>query len=226
MAPFPPTLGVILAGGLARRMGGIDKPLLRLQGQTLLVHVVNRLSPQCECLILNANGDGSRFAGIGLPVVSDTASGHPGPLAGVLAGLEWAARNKPSVQWIVSVPGDTPFIPVNLVERLHAARSPSQSAIACAASGSREHYATGLWAVSLRHNLQEALTIRGIRRVEDWAKSHGLATATWPIEPMDPFFNINTHEDLAAAAAMLGDTRVGSRRLGNAGCSNQEDEND
>ncbi|HZH11329.1 MAG TPA: molybdenum cofactor guanylyltransferase MobA [Microvirga sp.] len=203
MGPFPATLGVILAGGLSRRMGGNDKTLLRLQGQTLLAHVTNRLGPQCESIVLSANGDPSRFAETGLPVVPDTVPDHPGPLAGLLAAMDWCVSKKPFVEWIVSVPCDTPFIPTDLVERLHAARNDSHGAMACAASGSRQHYVTGLWSVSLRERLRRALVLDGMRRVEDWVKSHDFAIAVWPLEPIDPFFNINTPADLGLAASML-----------------------
>lgn len=212
MAPFHATLGVILAGGLSRRMGGTDKTLLRLQGRTLIEHVADRLAPQCESMVINANGDASRFAETGLPVVPDSVPDHPGPLAGILAGMEWAAKNKPIVKWVVSVPGDTPFIPMDLVERLHTARDNSRSAVACAESGSRPHYTTALWPISLRDYLLQALVSEGTRRVEDWAKAHGLVTVSWPTDPIDPFFNINTPDDLRTAALLSIDPR-GSKRL-------------
>lgn len=223
MAPRPDTLGVILAGGLARRMGGIDKTLLRLDGQTLLAHVVSRLTPQCDGILLNANSDASRFAAIDLPVAPDTVPNYPGPLAGLLAAMDWSIGNRPSVRWIVSVPGDTPFIPANLVERLHAAREASPSAIAHAASGSRQHYTTGLWPVSLRDHLHDALVLGGTRRVEEWVKPHDPAIAVWPSEPVDPFFNINTPDDLRVAAAMLSRTPLSPIKLGNDGAWTQED---
>ncbi|WP_445503653.1 molybdenum cofactor guanylyltransferase MobA [Microvirga sp. G4-2] len=223
MAPYPATLGVILAGGLARRMGGGDKPLLMLEGRTLLAHVKQRLAPQCECVILNANGEPSRFIATCLPIVADSVSDHPGPLAGILTALEWTAQNQSAIKWVVSVPCDTPFIPADLVEHLHAAGSTTQCAIAYAASGPHEHHAIGLWPVALRHDLRHALTVKGMRRVEDWAKEHGAAAAIWPAEPFDPFFNINTPEDLDAASTMLRDPSLLSRRLGNDGCGEQED---
>jgi molybdopterin-guanine dinucleotide biosynthesis protein A len=201
--PYPETLGVILAGGLARRMGGSDKPLLKLGGRTLLSIVEKRLSEQCAGVILSANGDLSRFSGINLPVFQDTISGHQGPLAGVLTALEWAAIHRPSVAWVVSVPGDTPFIPNNLVQRLHTARASSHMRLACAASGSHEHYTTCLWPVDLRHDLRHALIVEGTRRTGEWVKAHGLGTVSWPTEPFDPFFNINTPEELDVARAMM-----------------------
>jgi len=212
MVSHPSTLGVILAGGLSRRMGGVEKTLLRLQGRTLLEHVAHRLAPQCESLILNANGNASRFDETSLPVVPDSVPDYPGPLAGILAAMEWAASNKPFVEWIVSTPSDTPFIPLDLVDRLHAARNNSRSAVACAASGSQPHYTTALWPISLRDHLRQALVSEDIRRVEDWVKRHDLAMASWPNEPSDPFFNINTPDDLRAAT-MLSNALLGSKRL-------------
>ena len=203
MAPHPATLGVILAGGLARRMGGGDKPLLELGGESLLASVEQRLNPQCDGLILNANGEPSRLSETRLPVVPDTVPGHPGPLAGVLAALEWAAIHRSSIAWVISVPGDTPFIPHDLVARLHSVREATHMPLACAASGFHEHYTICLWPVELRHDLRHALTIEGVRRVEDWAKKRGLATASWPTEPFDPFFNINTPEELIAARVLV-----------------------
>ncbi|MEZ0169757.1 molybdenum cofactor guanylyltransferase MobA [Microvirga sp. TS319] len=203
MAPYPATLGVILAGGLARRMGGGDKPLLTLGGQTLLASLEERLGPQCEGLVLNANDDPLRFAETGLPVVPDSVPGRPGPLAGVLAALEWTAVHRPFVEWVISVPGDTPFIPEDLVSRLHAEREAARQPLACAASGSHEHYAICLWPVALRQDLRHALTLEGVRRMEDWSRKRGLATATWATEPFDPFFNINTPEELIAAQSIV-----------------------
>ncbi|MCG7391940.1 molybdenum cofactor guanylyltransferase MobA [Microvirga sp. ACRRW] len=202
MTSHPATLGVILAGGLARRMGGGDKPLLRLGSQSLLAHVAQRLAPQCESLILNANGDPSRFAMWDMPVVQDSVAGHPGPLAGILSALDWAASEKPSIAWVLSVPGDTPFIPLDLVMRLHEAREKARARLACAESGAHRHFTTGLWPVDLRHDMRRALTSGDIHRVEDWMSSHGFTTAAWPTEPFDPFFNINTPDELIAAQAI------------------------
>jgi molybdopterin-guanine dinucleotide biosynthesis protein A len=204
----PPTLGVILAGGLSRRMDGGDKPLLRLGAHTLLEHVAGRLAPQCEGLILNANGDPSRFRSAGIPVVPDSISGHPGPLAGILAGLEWAAARCPETEWAVSVPGDTPFIPSDLVRRLHEARREAGLPLACAASGATIHYAVGLWPIDLRHELHRAIAEQNMRRLGDWMKLHGCAEAAWTADPFDPFFNINTPEELAQADGLLRRERL------------------
>ncbi len=203
MSPSPSTLGVILAGGLSRRMGGGDKTLLSIGGRTLLELVSTRLAPQCDALILNANGDPSRFGRMALPVVPDGVLDCPGPLAGILAALEWAALHRPSTQWVVSVPGDTPFVPEDLVHRLQEAREAAGLPLACASSGSQPHYAVGLWPVRLRHDLRHAITARGIRSIKDWGSLHGMAQASWPSEPLDPFFNINTPDDLDRAKAMV-----------------------
>nr|WP_198157675.1 molybdenum cofactor guanylyltransferase MobA [Methylobacterium nodulans] len=201
---MPPTLGVILAGGLARRMGGGDKPLLRLGGQTLLARVAARFAPQCAAgLILNANGDPARFAGaFAGPVVPDPIPGAPGPLAGVLAALDHAAAHHPEVDFVASVAGDTPFLPADFVARLHASRAAAGTPLATAVSGGRSHFVDGLWPVALREDLRAALVEQGLRRVGQWIADHGAAQAEWPAEPVDPFLNLNTPEDLAVAEAI------------------------
>jgi molybdopterin-guanine dinucleotide biosynthesis protein A len=199
--------GVVLAGGLARRMGGGDKPLREIGGRTILARVVARLAPQCECLLLSANGDPLRFASFGLPVVADGVKNYPGPLAGILAGLDWAVAHRPSAQWIVSAPGDCPFLPQDLVVRLRQAVSAQGAELAVAASQGRSHPVIGLWSVALREALRDALVVEGIRKVGEWAGRYSVATVAWPAEPLDPFFNANTVEDLAEAerlAAMEG----------------------
>ena len=197
--PHPPTLGLILAGGLARRMGGGDKPRMRVGGQSILFRVIERLRPQCALLLLNANGDPRRFADTGLPVVADDIPDFAGPLAGILAGLDWAARHAPDIADVVSVPGDCPFLPRDLVARLHAARSKSGRPLACARSGDWRHPVIGLWPVALRGDLRHALTVEGLRKIELWTARHGVALADWPAQPFDPFFNVNTPEDAAEA---------------------------
>jgi molybdopterin-guanine dinucleotide biosynthesis protein A len=183
-------------------MGGGDKPLLQLGGRSLLDHVQERLAPQCEHLILSANGEARRFAELSLTVVPDTLPGYLGPLAGILTALEWTAAHRPNIEWVASVPGDTPFLPVDLIQRLHAAREASGKALACAASAGRSHFAAGLWPVRLRHDLNHALG-EDVRSIRHWAEPHGLAVVAWAVEPLDPFLNINTPEDLAEAGALL-----------------------
>ena len=192
-------LGLVLAGGLARRMGGGDKPRTMIGGQTILARVIERLAPQCTRAILNANGDPSRFADAKLPVIADDVPDFAGPLAGVLAGLDWAAANAPGTEYIASVPGDCPFLPRDLVARLHHARLAENKPLACARSGEWRHPVVALWPVALRDDLRQALTGEGLRKIEIWTARHGIALADWPAEPVDPFFNINTPEDAAAA---------------------------
>jgi molybdopterin-guanine dinucleotide biosynthesis protein A len=193
------TLGLVLAGGLARRLGGGDKPRTTIGGQTILSRVIDRLGPQCTRLILNANGDPARFADTRLPVVADDVPDFAGPLAGVLAGVDWAAANVPGVEYVASVPGDCPFLPRDLVARLHKARFAEKQPLACARSGEWRHPVVALWPVALRDDLRRAVTQEGLRKIEVWTARHGVALAAWPAEPVDPFFNVNTPEDAAAA---------------------------
>jgi molybdopterin-guanine dinucleotide biosynthesis protein A len=196
------TLGVVLAGGLARRMGGGDKPLRLLAGRALLDHVLARLRPQVAGVVLNANGDPARFAAYGLPVVPDGLADFPGPLAGVLAALDWMAERRPEHPWLVSVPGDSPLIPHDLVARLHAARAAAGVPLACARSGGWTHPPVGLWPVALRDDLRAAL-LGGERKIDRWTARHGVAHADWDTAPHDPFFNANTPEELAEAERLL-----------------------
>jgi molybdenum cofactor guanylyltransferase len=193
------TIGVVLAGGLARRMGGGDKPMRQIGGRTILDHVVARIAPQCHRLVLNANGDPARFAPFGLPVIADTVEDYPGPLAGVLAALDWTAANRPEAEWVVSAAGDCPFLPRDLVARLHQARTAENAQLAVAASGEQTHPVIGLWSVGLRDELRHALVGEGIRKIDRWTARYRLATVSWSAEPVDPFFNANTVEDLAEA---------------------------
>ena len=196
---FPETLGLVLAGGLARRMGGGDKAMLRIGGATILDRVLQRLRPQCSGIILNANGDPARFAATGLPVVADSVPGFAGPLAGILAGLDWAAAHAPDIAFVGSVPGDCPFLPRDLFAQLHAARAEAAVPLACAKSGDWRHPVVGLWPVALRDDLRHALIDEDLRKIEIWTGRHGVALAEWPDSPVDPFFNVNTPEDAARA---------------------------
>lgn len=196
---FPATQGVLLAGGLARRMGGGDKPMRTIGGLTILERVIARLQPQCSGLILNANGDPARFAAFGLEVVPDDVPGFPGPLAGILAALDWTAANRPEIDWVLSAAGDCPFLPRDLVARLHDARSRENAQLAVAASADQSHPVIGLWRVALRDELRHALVVEDLRKIDRWTARYPLATVTWPAEPLDPFFNANTVEDIAEA---------------------------
>lgn len=205
-------VGVILAGGLASRMGGGDKALLPLGGRTLLTHVIDRLSPQVAAVALNANGDATRFADYGLPVVPDSIADFPGPLAGVLAGLDWAAEQ--GADTLVSVAADTPFFPCDLVPQLLLASEGQEHPLVLAAtkgdtqtrsksrSGLIRHPTFGLWPVALRNDLRAALQ-SGLKKVVLWTEQHGGREALFPATPFDPFFNVNTPEDLAQAEALI-----------------------
>lgn len=194
---------MILAGGRATRMGGSDKPLLMLAGRPILAHVLDRLAPQAGPLALNANGDPRRFGGFGLPVRQDSRPGHPGPLAGVLAALDWAQEL--GAASVITVAGDTPFLPEDLVIRLAAARGPQGLALAASADSAgemREHPVCALWPVALRDDLAATLD-RDERRVRAFALRHEPGLARWDSQPFDHFTNINTPEDLARAEARL-----------------------
>ena len=196
-------VAVILAGGQATRMGGGDKGLRMVAGQPLLTHVLARLAPQVGRIALNANGDPARFAAYDLPVIADSLPDWPGPLAGVLAGMDWAASQ--GAQAVVSVAADTPFFPRNLVARLQAAAGPSGLALAATREGDKlwRHPTFGLWPVALRDDLRAALQ-GGLRKVVLWTDRHGAGTAEFPSAPVDPFFNINTPEDIAIAGRLAG----------------------
>jgi molybdopterin-guanine dinucleotide biosynthesis protein A len=194
---------VVLAGGRATRMGGGDKALRMLGDATLLDHVLNRLAGQGGRIVLNANGDPARFARFGLPVVADSLPNHPGPLAGVLAGMEWAMRHAPGRADIISVPTDSPFIPRDLIARLLAARAAEGAELACASSRGRTHPVVGLWPVRLAAELRAAL-LGGVRRVEAWTAGFRRVQVPFEGGAVDPFLNINRMEELAEAAALLG----------------------
>ncbi|MGZ9410282.1 MAG: molybdenum cofactor guanylyltransferase MobA [Methylocystis sp.] len=193
-------IGVILAGGLARRMGGGDKPLVEIAGRPILRHVVDRLKPQCARLAINANGDPARFTAFGLPVICDSVEGFAGPLAGVLAGMDFGAAK--GAAHVLSAPGDTPFLPADLLSRLQAARTRTGATIAVAASNGRTHHAVALWPVALRADVRRALVAEDERRVSAFIGRYASVIVDWPIEPYDPFFNVNRPEDLARAEAI------------------------
>jgi len=210
-------LGVLLAGGQARRMGGGDKALKVLAGRPLIAHVIARAAPQTAGLLINANGDPKRFAAFDLPVVADSVGGFAGPLAGILTALEWTAAHRGDCRWVVSLPTDSPFLPEDLVARLLAERQAQDAELAVAASGGRSHPVVGLWPVDLAPALRHALTEEDIRKIDRWTARFRLAEVTWPTEPIDPFFNANRPDDLAAAEAMLAGAKIDggpSRRSG------------
>lgn len=200
-------VGVILAGGLARRMGGGDKGFVSVCGRPLLDHVVERLAPQVDALLINAAGDPGRFARYGLPVVADSVEGRAGPLAGVLAGLEWAATFASGAAWVATAATDTPFFPRDLVVRLLAATGEVGAEMACAASAGRHHPVFGLWPIGLASELRRAMTVEAIRKVDAWTARHRLAVAEFASEPYDPFFNINWPDDVAEAERIATEHR-------------------
>ena len=196
------TIGVILAGGLGRRMGGGDKATRTIAGRTILQRVIDRVGPQCSGLILNANGDPARFDAYGLTVVPDDVPDFAGPLAGILAGLDWAAQHRPETEWVVSAAADCPFLPRDLVARFHALRREQDAKLCVARSDGQTHPVIGLWSVSLRHDLRKALVEEDCRKIDRWTARHALATVDWPTLPLDPFFNANTPHDLTEAEAL------------------------
>ncbi len=199
----PATVGVVLAGGKARRMGGGDKCLLPVGGRPILDHVVERIRFQVSSLILNTNGDPSQFEEYGLPVVADVVKGFAGPLAGVLTGMEWAATHTPDVPWVLSIAADTPFPPEDLVARMLAAVEGEGAEMACAASGGRAHPVFGLWPVRLKDELRRAVVEEEVRKVDVWTARHRLIEVKFSREPFDPFFNINRPEDLEEAQRLI-----------------------
>ncbi|HLJ19677.1 MAG TPA: molybdenum cofactor guanylyltransferase MobA [Stellaceae bacterium] len=193
--------GVLLAGGQSRRMGGGDKCLLQLGGKPILAHAIERARPQVAALALNANGDAARFAGFGLPVVPDGVAGFAGPLAGVLAGLDWAAASVAGVTHVASFATDAPFLPRDLVPRLLAALD-GRHELAAAASRGRTHPVFGLWPLAIRDALRQALAA-GVRKVDLFTQPYTLAVVDFPVGEVDPFFNTNDQDDLEAARTLV-----------------------
>jgi len=202
--PPLPTLGLVLAGGLARRMGGVEKARIEIAGISILDRVLATLSAQCVRNLVSDMRSLAVMRDTGCPVVPDNVPGNPGPLAGILAGLDWLAAQDNGVEWLMSVPSDCPFLPDDLVERLHQARRAMGSGVplACARSGVWRQPVVGLWPLALRAELRKALVEEDLRKVEVWTARHGIAIADWPTEPIDPFFNVNTPEDVERAARM------------------------
>jgi len=193
---------ILLAGGNASRLGGGDKGLRLLGGASLISHIIRRLGTQGSGFVLNANGDPARFASMGLPVIADEQATRDGPLAGILAGMVWAAQD-PAIKHIVTVPTDIPFVPADLVDRLLQTESEAGAEIVCASSGGRRHPVVALWPVQLAAALRTALHDDGLRKVEHWLGRYRVAEAEFSNQPVDPFFNVNRPEDLATAEHLL-----------------------
>jgi len=204
----PTIIGLVLAGGLSRRMGGGDKCLRPLGGRPILARILERLRPQVGTVVVNGNGDPARFAAFGAPVAADTVDGFAGPLAGILAGLRWIGSNRPEARFMVSVASDAPFFPADLVARLVAGAEAAGTPLACAMSYGRSHPVFGLWPVSLADDLEHALRVEDLRKVDAWTGRYGCAAVAFAETGFDPFFNVNRPEDLAAAEEMLARTPV------------------
>ncbi len=196
-------IGVLLAGGLARRMGGGDKGLAMLGGRPLMDRIIERTRPQVSELIINANGKPERFATYGLPVVADVIGDFAGPLAGVLTGLEWAAENAPGIEWVASFATDAPFVPLDLVERMQAAVDAKGADMGCAKSAGRTHPVFGLWPVRLADELRMAMENEDMRKIDLWTARYHLLEVDFSTDPFDPFFNINAPDHLAEAEKIL-----------------------
>ncbi len=205
-------VGILLAGGKSSRMGGGDKCLLPLAGRPILAHVIERLKPQVAELIISANGDPARFSAFGLPVVEDRLGFYAGPLAGILAGLEWARTNRPESRFAITAASDTPFLPADLVDRLRSASGEGEANLVVARSAEGMHPVFGLWPVTLAPDLEASL-MSGDRKVSDWVRQHQAREVMFPpvkIEgrTIDPFFNVNRPDELAAAEAFLQTSAV------------------
>jgi molybdenum cofactor guanylyltransferase len=192
-------VGVILAGGQSRRFGGGDKFLKKLNGRLLIEHVVDRVRPQIDRLIINSNSDASSFENLGLPVVADSIQGYAGPLAGILTGMEWVQKNAIGCEWIVTFPSDAPFVPLDCVDKMQSCAEKDKVEIVCAASNGRTHPVCALWQVSLAGDLRKAMENEEMRKIDLWTARHLLSTVEFSSQPFDPFFNINRREDLERA---------------------------
>ncbi|MGM0560752.1 MAG: molybdenum cofactor guanylyltransferase MobA [Pseudomonadota bacterium] len=195
--------GILLAGGQSRRMGGGDKCLRELAGKTILQHVIERAAPQVQALAINANGDPQRFEAYDLPVVADSIEGYAGPLAGVLAGMEWVAAHKPSCELMATFATDAPFAPRDLVPRLLDGLAAENADIAVASSAGRSHPVFALWPVHLRKALREAMIGEEVRKVDVFTARYRVATVEWNARGMDPFYNVNRPDDYEHARQFL-----------------------
>ncbi len=207
-----PLIGLLLAGGQSRRMGGGDKCLLKLGGEPLLTHIIKRLKPQVSTMLINANGDPGRFAEFGLPVIADSVEGFAGPLAGVLAGMVWARMNQPETRWVVTAATDTPFFPADYAEKLLQSVDNTYPSIALSTSQGRSHPVFGLWPTALAEDLDQALR-SGVRKVLDWTDHHNTCLVEFLQieiggEKLDPFFNVNRPEDLTQAETLIAEAAL------------------
>lgn len=196
-------VGAILAGGLSRRFGGGDKCLQLLGGRPILNHIIERAKPQVDQLILNANGELSRFETFGMTTVPDSVTGYAGPLAGILTAMEWVREHQSRVRWVVTFPADAPFVPFDYVEKLLAGVEGEGADLACAASSGRNHPVCGLWDVNFADALHKSLVNDDLRKIDLWTAQYKLSVVNFDASPVDPFFNINRREDLEEAGRRL-----------------------
>jgi len=199
----PSVVGVLLAGGLSRRMGGGFKCLRLIDGVPILDLVVDRAKPQVSSLLLNVNGDPKLFQNYDLPIIQDVIDGYVGPLAGILSGMEWVAVHKPDCLWLVSFATDAPFIPRDLVNRLLHSVEVKNGEIACAISNNRTQPVFALWPVKLRHDLRQAIVDGNIRKIEAWTSQYRVVLVEFDTQTYDPFFNANHREDIEEAEQIL-----------------------
>jgi len=196
-------VGVLLAGGLARRMGGGDKCLRELAGRSLIDILIERAQPQVSQLIINANGDPERFKAQGLDIAPDVIEGYAGPLAGVLTGFEWVSTHVPDAEWVVSFATDAPFIPLDLVARLFQAVEDENADMACAMTSGRTHPVFALWPVRLKDELRRAMMEEEMRKIDLWTGRYNIVHVDFSTDPIDPFFNVNRPDDLAHAETLF-----------------------
>jgi molybdenum cofactor guanylyltransferase len=188
-------VGAVIAGGQSSRMGGDEKAFLTLAGKGILDLVIGRFEPQVDQLVINANGDAARFSEFGLDVVPDVLTNLTTPLAGLHAALNFTVKSGGDI--LVTCPSDTPFLPIDLSAQLIAAAQSNGGATA--ASGEQQHYIIGAWKTGLLNDLETAISRDGLFRVKDWATRVSASVVRWPHTPFDPFFNVNTRDDLRAA---------------------------
>lgn len=193
-------IGAIIAGGRSSRMGGREKAFLELASKPLILHVIEQFEPQVDQLVINANGDAARFSEFGLEVVPDALTSLMTPLAGLHAALRFTKNVE--AKMLVTVPSDTPFLPFNLVAKLLEKALVRGAAIA--ASGDHEHFIIGAWKTELLDDLDRAIASDNVFRVKDWARRVSAQSVIWPVEPYDPFFNVNAPDDLRIAEQILG----------------------
>ncbi|WP_179957601.1 molybdenum cofactor guanylyltransferase MobA [Exilibacterium tricleocarpae] len=196
-----PVTGLVLAGGRSRRMAGADKTFIRLNGTPLIEHVIDRAAPQVTRLLLSINGDAAPYRRYGLPLLADALPGFGGPLAGILSALRWLRQHQPDSNWLASFAVDTPFIPADTVARLQAATERDHTLIACPRSGGRQHPVCGLWSPALLPELEDFLLVQKQHKVGRFLQQCAVSRVDFEAAGIDPFFNINTPQDLETATA-------------------------